>query len=66
MAAWGGDTDKALLYGNKVREQMPWNKVACNLLISVYRTNGRKEEAEAVLADCRSWFPSVYLVDSGG
>ncbi len=61
LAARSGNTDKALRYGTRVRERMPWNKGACNLLTSVYRAGGRDAEAEAVLADCRAWFPSVYL-----
>jgi hypothetical protein len=61
LAAWTGDADKALRYGRKVRERMPWHKGACNLLTSVHRAGGRPAEADAVLADCRAWFPSVYL-----
>jgi hypothetical protein len=61
LAAWGGDTEKALRYGHRVREQMPWNKGACDLLASVYRATGRAQEAEAVLSECRAWFPSIYL-----
>ena len=61
LAAWSGDVEKGLRYGHRVREQMPWNKGACDLLTSVYRATGRAGEAEEMLAECRAWFPSIYL-----
>jgi hypothetical protein len=56
-----GDLDRALEYGLKVRERMPWNKGACNVVTSVHRSRGAEAEAAAVLAACRTWFPSAYL-----
>ncbi len=61
LAAWSDDVEKAIEHGELAREVMPWNKGACNLLVSAYRGTGRAGEAEAVLEDCRRWFPSKYL-----
>ena len=61
LASWRGDSERALDYGRKVLDVMPWNKGACNLVMSSYRANGQEAAAEAVLAECRDWFPSKYL-----
>jgi hypothetical protein len=61
LAAWKGDADKALQYGLQVREVMPWNKGACNLLTSAYRSGNQEAEAADILRQCRAWFPSTYL-----
>jgi hypothetical protein len=56
-----GDIANTLRYAGAVREVMPWHKDACNLLAGGFRSMGQESEAEAVLADCRSYFPSAYL-----
>ena len=40
---------------------MPWHKGACNLLTSIHRTQGNATEAQEVLYQCRSHFPSALL-----
>ena len=59
--AWSGEPAKAVRYFNKVRESVPYQQQACNNLVAIYRGVGQEEEADRVLADCRSWFPSKYL-----
>ncbi len=61
VSAWGGETGPAIESALRVRESMPWHKSACNLLVSAYREQGRREDAEAVSRDCGTWFPSGYL-----
>ena len=61
LSAWGGKMGPAIEYGVRVRETMPWNKGACDLLITALREEGRQDEADAVLRDCRGYFPSNYL-----
>ena len=56
-----GDSDGAMRYAQAVRERMPWNKDACEILISSWRKQGRQAQAQAALADCLGYFPSAYL-----
>jgi hypothetical protein len=59
--ARAGDTDGAIALAQRAREVMPWHKGACNLLTSSYRRLGRESEAEELLYQCRSYFPSALL-----
>ncbi len=61
LSVWGGKVGPAIEYVVRVRETMPWNKGACNLLTAAYRAEGRQDDADAVLHDCRGYFPSNYL-----
>ena len=56
-----GNSEDAIYYAEKVRELMPWHKDACSLLIGMHRNEGQPGAADAVLADCRSYFPTAYL-----
>jgi len=61
MSAWTGDREKAIEYGEKTRQAIPWHKGACNLLTDMYRQGGDEQKADTVLQQCRSYFPSYLL-----
>lgn len=61
LSAATGDLAKAEERALRVRAELPWQKDACDLLASIYRRQGRESEAEATLADCRSYFPTRML-----
>jgi hypothetical protein len=61
LAAWGGEPRKAVEYGVKTREAMPWHQGACNLLTNSYREVGDEPSADDILQQCRDYFPSKYL-----
>ncbi len=61
LSAWTGKKEKGIQYGEKTRQAIPWHKGACNLLTSTYRELGEEGKAEAVLQQCRSYFPSYLL-----
>jgi hypothetical protein len=61
LSAWTGKKDRAIEYGEKTRQAIPWHKGACNLLTSTYRELGKEDKAEAVLQQCRGYFPSHFL-----
>ena len=58
---WARDSAKAIRHAQAVRAVMPWHKDACQLLVDIYRGRGEQVEAEQILADCRSYFPSAFL-----
>lgn len=55
------DLRAALRYAQKVRQVQPWNKRACDIAVGVHRHYGNRQEGEAVLRECRSYFPSRWL-----
>ena len=59
--AWSGESEKAVDYFEKVRATVPYQQHACSNLAAIYRGTNREQQAEQVLAECRSWFPSRYL-----
>jgi hypothetical protein len=61
LAAWAGEPRKAIQYGLKAREAMPWHHGACNLLTNSYREVGDESRADDILRQCRGYFPSRYL-----
>jgi hypothetical protein len=61
LSAWGGETGKAIQYGEKTRQSIPWHKGACNLLTETYRGMGEEDKAANVLRQCRGYFPSAML-----
>ena len=61
VSAWTGDRVKAIEYGEKTRQAIPWHKGACNLLTDMYRQSGEEQKADTVLQQCRSYFPSYLL-----
>ena len=61
LSAWTDKKGRAIEYGEKTRQAIPWHKGACNLLTSTYRELGKEEKAEAVLQQCRGYFPSHFL-----
>jgi hypothetical protein len=61
LAAWAGEPRKAIQYGLKAREAMPWHHGACNLLTNTYREVGDESRADDILRQCRGYFPSRYL-----
>ena len=56
-----GNWDKAIAYAAAVREVMPWNRDACDLLLASYQSRGELPRAQEIHADCRSYFPSQFL-----
>jgi hypothetical protein len=61
LSAWGGEAGKAIQYGEKTRQSIPWHKGACNLLTETYREMGEEDKADNVLQQCRGYFPSAML-----
>jgi hypothetical protein len=60
-SARAGDVDKAIRYAAAVREVIPWQRDACNLLTGSYRGQGRQAEARQVLNECLGYFPSAFI-----
>jgi hypothetical protein len=62
--AWAGTSSGnaalALERAAKVRERIPWQKRACDILINVYRGQGNKASLDETLASCKKEFPSQY------
>ena len=56
-----GNWDKAIAYAAAVREVMPWNRDACDLLVASYQSRGELPRAQEIHADCHSYFPSQFL-----
>ena len=56
-----GNRDKVISHAEAVREVIPWHRDACNLLTFAHRAQGEQSEAEQILVDCRSYFPSAFL-----
>lgn len=61
LAAAKGDLPNAEQMAQQARTQLPWQKDACDLLINIYRKTGRESQAQAVLQDCLSYFPTKML-----
>jgi len=61
VAARRGNPELAMQYVRRVREQLPWQKSACQLEVDLLRDTGKGSEAAAVLQDCRSYFPTAML-----
>ena len=61
LASAKGDLVTGEQLAQAVRAYLPWQKDACALLINIYRKTGRADNAAAVLADCRSYFPTKML-----
>ncbi|MEP5569060.1 MAG: hypothetical protein ABJN62_14575 [Halioglobus sp.] len=61
VALRSGNAKQALPIAQAVREQIPWQKTACQLEIDVLRYLGEREAAEDALWDCLSYFPTKML-----
>ncbi len=56
-----GKVELALVYTRHVREQIPWQKTACQVQVNLLRYQKKDEEAGAVLRECQGWFPSGFV-----
>lgn len=61
VASRRGDADKVLQFVQQVREDIPWQKTACQLEIDAYRHLGDEAAADRVLWDCLGYFPTTML-----
>ena len=61
MSYWAGQPNTAVEYGERTRQQIPWHRLACNLLIENYNKLGEQQKAEEVASQCRAYFPSELL-----
>ncbi|HBO11192.1 MAG TPA: hypothetical protein DD491_00235 [Halieaceae bacterium] len=55
------DWAEAEAAARRARDAVPWHQAACSTLASALRGQGRAEDAAAVVADCRRYFPTRYL-----
>jgi hypothetical protein len=55
------DVQAALTAASRAHDRRPWDHDACSWLRRSLQLANRKAEADAVIADCRQWFPSRYL-----
>ena len=61
LSAFRGDATTAAVQAERVLQQIPWQKGACNLAVQSHRQLGNTAKAEEVLAGCRRYFPSHQL-----
>jgi hypothetical protein len=61
LALRAGDAQGALMAASRAHDRRPWDHGACSWLKRSLQATGRAAEADAVIADCRRWFPSRYL-----
>ncbi len=62
ISFWSGQPETAIEYAEKTREQIPWHRQACNLLVQAYRQQGEGNKADEVSRQCRARFPSDLLL----
>ena len=61
ISFWSGQADRAIDFANKTRQQIPWHREACNILVEAYQQRGEDALAEEVSRDCHAYFPSGLL-----
>ena len=61
ISYFSGQRGNAIEYAERTRQEIPWHRLACNLLIESYDKQGRQEKADEVARQCRSYFPSDLL-----
>ena len=61
VSALKGDYKKAIEHATQARREIPYQKVACNLLVESYRAVGDKHSAQEVSSECLHYFPSNML-----
>jgi hypothetical protein len=62
ISDWSGQRESAVNYAEKARQEIPWHKHACNLLVDSYRKAGDQKRADEVSRECHAWFPSALLL----
>ncbi len=61
VAYRNGAPEKSLAAVRRVRAEIPWQKTACQLEITLLRSTGDEQGAEDVLWDCLGYFPTAML-----
>jgi hypothetical protein len=61
VARRNGNAAQALASARSVREDLPWQKTACQLEIELLRYSGDREGARDVLIECLGYFPTKML-----
>jgi hypothetical protein len=62
VSYWADQKDTAVEYAEKTRQQIPWQRDACNLLVELYRQRGDEKRSAEVSRQCRAYFPSDLLL----
>jgi hypothetical protein len=57
----GGNAQASLESVRRVRRDLPWQKTACQLEITLLRSSGDQSGAAGVLRECRGLFPTALL-----
>jgi hypothetical protein len=61
VAYRNGDFEKSLAAVRRVRAEIPWQKTACQLQMTLLRSAGDDQGATDVLWDCLGYFPTAML-----
>ncbi len=61
VAYRNGDFEKSLAAVRRVRAEIPWQKTACQLEMTLLRSAGDEQGATDVLWDCLGYFPTAML-----